>query len=389
MTTQVPDEEARGVSEETDAPATEAGAHERAEEPAATPAENSQHPGGEHPAAVEPRRRSATPITLLALALAFFAAAAAGSLWWQYRQFYVALDQADGETIVSLRELRADLRGLEDRLTELGEARQDTSGVIAQIVERINALPAQFSDLEQQIAAAQGVSADARGRWLRVQAEYFLNIANTELTLRASRSNAIAALQLADQRLLETGSPAFASVRERIAGELLALRGIQVPDIEGLSYSLSRLTASVADLPMRVPVADRDVALETDGGAEPGLGRLWQSLKNALAGMIRIERREPTDAYTLSRDAQVLVRRQLELELTLSRLGLVQTMPDLFAGSLASAQRLLEEHFDTAQPPVEGALALLEDMLAFDIAPSYPDISGSLAQLRNLPDRDG
>ena len=81
--------------------------------------------------------------------------------------------------------------------------------------------------------------------------------------------------------------------------------------------------------------------------------------------------------------------RQLELELTLGRLGRVQTMPDLFAGSLASATRLLEEHFDTEQAPVEGALALLEDMIALDIAPSYPDISGSLAQLRNLPDRDG
>jgi uncharacterized protein HemX len=372
MTSQVPDEEAQDVSEETDAPTTEAGARDQSDEPAVTPP-----------------RGPASLIPLLALALAFFAAAAAGSLWWQYRQFYVALDDADGETVVALREIRADLRGLEDRLTELGEAGQDTSGVIAQVVERINALPAQFSGLEEQIAAAQGVSADARGRWLREQAEYFLGIANTELTLRGSRSNAIAALELADQRLLETGSPAYASVRELIAGELLALRGMQIPDVEGLSYSLSRLTASIAELPMRVPATDRVVATQTDDGAEPGLGRLWQSLKNALAGMIRIERRELTDAYTLSRDEQVLVRHQLELELTLSRLGLVQTMPDLFAGSLVSARRLLEEHFDTEQGPVEGALALLEEMLALDIAPSYPDISGSLAQLRNLPDRDG
>jgi uncharacterized protein HemX len=372
MTTQVPDDEARDVSAETDAPA-----------------EDSQSSQGDDAGAVAPARSSTAPITVLALALAFFAAAAAGSLWWQYRQFYVALDQADGETIVALRNIRVDLRELEDRLTGVGEAGQDTSGVIAQVVERVNALPAQFSDLEAQIAVAQGVSADARGRWLRLQAEYFLGIANTELGLRGSRSNAIAALELADERLLDTGSPAYASVRELIAGELLALRGIQLPDIEGLSYSLSRLTENIAELPMRVPATDGDAATQTDGDAEPGLGRLWQTLKNALAGMIRIERREPTDAYTLARDEQVLVRRQLELELTLGRLGLVQTMPDLFAGSLVSATRLLEEYFDTEQAPVQGALALLEDMLALDIAPGYPDISGSLAQLRSLPDRDG
>ncbi len=389
MTTQVPDEEDRDVSEEKDTAATEAGARDQADEPGAAPTEESPSADGNGAAAAPPRRGWTAPITLLALALAFFAAAAAGSLWWQYRQFYVALDTADGETIVALRDVRADLRGLEDRLTTLAEAGEDTSGVIAQVVERINALPAQFSGLEAQIAVAQGVSADARGRWLRLQAEYFLDIANTELTLRGNRANAIAALELADERLLETGSPAYASVRELIAGELLSLRGIQIPDVEGLSYSLSRLTASIAELPMRAPVTDPGLAPQPDGGGQPGLGRLWQSLKSALAGMIRIERREPTDAYTLSRDEQVLVRRQLELELTLGRLGLVQTMPDLFAGSLVSATRLLEEHFDTEQVPVEGALALLEEMLALDIAPSYPDISGSLAQLRSLPDRDG
>ena len=389
MTTQVPDEEARDVSEETDAPATEKNEPDQTEEPSAAAAEDAQDSSGQETAPAAAARRSVSPITLLALALAFFAAAAAGSLWWQYRQFYVALDEADGESVVALREIRADLRGLEDRLTEIGEAGQDASGVIAQVVERINALPAQFSDLQEQIAIAQGVSTDARGRWLRAQAEYFLGIANTELTLRGNRSNAVAALELADQRLLETGSPAYASVRELIAGELLALRGIEVPDVEGLSYSLSRLTESVAELPMRVPVTGNAAMPQDGSAAEPGIARLWQSLKNALAGMIRIERREPIDAYTLSRDDQALVRRQLELELTLGRLGLVQTMPDLFAGSLVAARRLLEEHFDAEQAPVEGALALLEEMLALDIAPSYPDISGSLAQLRSLPDRDG
>ena len=381
MTTQEPDEAAREKSAETDSPATDADATERADD--------AQDPGGGHAVAAAPAPRSAGLVALFALALAFFAAAAAGSLWWQYRQFYVALDEADGETVVALREIRADLRGLEDRLTEVGEAGQDVSGVIAQIVERINALPGQLTDLEAQIAAVQGVSVDARGRWLRAQAEYFLGIANTELVLRGNRNEAITALELADQRLVETGSPAYASVRDLIAGELLALRGVEIPDVEGLSYSLSRLTASVADLPMRVPVTDRGVEQQADGGAEPGLARLWQSLKNALAGMIRIERRGATDAYALSRDEQVLVRRQLELELTLGRLGLVQTMPDVFAGALAAASGLLEEHFDTEQAPVEGALALLDEMLALDIAPVYPDISGSLAQLRSLPDRDG
>jgi len=335
------------------------------------------------------KRRRLGGTTVLALALAFFAAAAAGSLWWQYRQFYVALDSADGENAASLREVRAMTRTLEDELAELGEQRQEMVTVIESIVERINALPVRFSSLEERLAAVQGVSTDARERWLRAQADYYLNVARTELTLRRNRSGAIAALELADRTLLEAGSPVFADVRTEIAGELIALRGMRVPDIDGLSYSLNRLAALVAELPMRDAAAGGEAAGVTEEAGEPGLGRLWLSLKNAFAGMVRIERSDPGEGYSLPHNEQLLVRRRVELELTLGRLGLAQSMPEVFSASLGTAKLLLEQHFDTQAASVEGAITLLEDMLRLDVAPRYPDIGGSLARLRNLPDRDG
>ncbi|HSG65283.1 MAG TPA: uroporphyrinogen-III C-methyltransferase [Gammaproteobacteria bacterium] len=332
--------------------------------------------------------RGSPLVSLLALALALFATATAGFLWWQYREFYVALDRADGDMDVSLRGVRADLRALEDRLGGLSERDSDITRVVDQIVERLNASAARFSDLEQRQAALQGVSADARGRWLRAQAEYFLGIANAELALRANRNNAIAALELADQALLDAGSPAYSAVRERIAGELVALRGARAPDLEGLSYSLSRLAARVTELPMRAPAPEDETFAPPANDAEPGLGRLWQSFKNALAGMVRIERNDTTAVYSLSRNQQMLVRRQLELELTLARLALVQAMPELFTTSIGNARALLEQHFETDTSAVEGALALLGEMRALEVAPRYPDISGSLALLRDLPDRE-
>jgi uroporphyrin-3 C-methyltransferase len=326
---------------------------------------------------------------MLALALAFFAAAAAGSLWWQYRQFYVTLDAADGDNAASLREVRVMTRALEDELAELGEQRQEMVAAIASIVEQINALPVRFSNLEARLAAAQGVSTDARERWLRAQADYYLNVARTELTLRRNRSGAMAALELADQTLLEAGSPVFADVRTAIAGELIALRGLRVPDVDGLSYSLNRLAGLVTDLPMRAAAAGGAGGAGTDEVGEPGLARLWLSLKNALTGMVRIERSDPAEVYSLPPDEQLLVRRRVELELTLGRLGLAQSMPEVFAASLGTAKLLLEQHFDTQDASVEGAITLLEEMLRLDVAQRYPDISGSLALLRNLPDRDG
>jgi uroporphyrin-III C-methyltransferase len=375
MTTQAPDQQGDDVATDASSP---------------SPQTDSSATVVDAPDSNVAGRRRPSTTSVFALALAFFAAAAAGFLWWQYRQFYVVLDRADGETDVSLREVRADLRSLEDRLAQLGEEREDLARVVQQVVDRVNSYPARFADLDEKLAVAQGVSADARGRWLRAQAEYYLSTANAELTLNSNRGSALEALELADQALLDAGSPAFAAVRERIAAELQELRALRVPDVEGLSFSLSGLAARVRELPMRIPTPDSDEATARRvNEAEPGLGRLWQSFKNALAGMFRIERREPTPVYSLSRNQQILVRRQVELELTLARLGLVQVMPELYAASIGSALSMLQEHFDTEQAGVEGAIALLEDMRALEVAPSYPDISGSLALLRSLPDREG
>jgi uroporphyrin-3 C-methyltransferase len=338
------------------------------------------------PAADRSQRRFGG-IVAFAMALAFFAAGAAGFLWWQYREFYVALDRADGETELALRDVRAGLRGLEDQLETLSEDRAAVVGVVEEIVDRVNAFPARIAELEERIAAAQGVSSDARGRWLRAQAEYYLNVANAELALRGSRANAVAALELADRALLDAGSAAMRPVRERIAGELLGLEAVNVPDIEGLSFSLAQLKTSIATMPMRSPGPDGRAATAV-AETPPGIGRLWQSIKSALAGMFRIERRDTSNVLSLSRDQQTVIRRQVELELTLARTGLVEAMPELYSASIANARELLEAHFDIESAAVDGAIALLDEMAALDVAPEYPDISGSLTLLRGIAERD-
>jgi uroporphyrin-3 C-methyltransferase len=357
------------------------------ENSAASPQSDGSADAESKPAA-EPRQRGGRGVIVFAMALAFFAAGAAGFLWWQYREFYVALDRADGETEIALRDVRSELRGLEDTLGELGEDRAALVDVVEEVVDRVNEIPARFAALDERIAAMQGVSSDARGRWLRAQAEYYLNVANAELTLRHSRANAVAALELADRALLDAGSPTYAAVRERIAAEVLGLEAVAVPDIEGLSFSLTQLKTSIATLPMGPlgPDGREDAPLED---APPGIGRLWQSVKSALAGMFRVERRDTSSALSLSRNQQIVVRRQVELELTLARAGLVEAMPELFAASIANARELLLAHFDSQDAGVEGAAALLDEMADLDVAPAYPDISGSLTLLRAIVDRDG
>jgi uroporphyrin-3 C-methyltransferase len=319
----------------------------------------------------------------VALLLALVATMVAGMLWWQYRQFYVSLDETDAAAAAALTRVRAEQRALQDRLAEVGDDIAALTQSSATLGDRLDALPGRFAALEERLDAVQGGSFDARGELLRAEAEYYLVVANSELTLTRDFESAVTALELADGRLAELGNPELAPVREAIAGELLALRSLRLPDVEGIVFSLGRLAGRADDLPLRADLppslgADADPALD----AEPGLGRLWLAIKGALLDIVRIERRDDPVPQALSAAERALARRQLEIELELARIAALRADAQAFMSGLEAAIALLRRDFDTATVDVEGALALLGELRSFEIDPQRPDISRSLNLLR-------
>ena len=324
-------------------------------------------------------------LAALAGVVALVALLATGFLWWQYRQFYVSLSGADMATESALQRVRAEQRSVDERLAVLDEALTAARNREDALTARLDALPSRFVDLERQLSALQGVSFDARQEWVRAEVQYYLNLANSELALAGRWDTAATALELADGRLRELGNPALNPVRERIAAELLALRSVRPPDVSGLSYSLGRLAARVVELPFSGELPGR---YATEGAAptvEPGLARLWASIKAAFGSLISVQRRDVPVERALSAADRTLIRRQLGVELELARLALVAGEAESFRQSLNQALSLLRAEFDVSAAPVESALALLDGMLGIEIAPARPDISGSLNLLRGLP----
>jgi uroporphyrin-3 C-methyltransferase len=341
---------------------------------------------------VRPARRRKGPYVavVLAFTIALFAAGAAGFLLWQYRQFELVLDQVYSDTTASLQAVLNNVRLVEDRMTDLAAANEATRGLTTDLGGRVDALPGRLLDLEERLNATLGISEDARRRWLRTEVEYYLTVANVELTLAGRWDNATNALMFADEKLVDLANPALSGVRERIAAELRALRDVRLPDIEGLSYTLGGLTESGRTLPLRSTVpenytAERDAPEETVSG----LTRAWLSLKNAVMGMVSIERRDDSITRSLSTEEQALVRQQLELELVLARLSLVSGQSEVFRQSVLAAEELLVRHFDMEEVAVESAIALLNELAELEIDPERPDISGSLSLLRSLVARGG
>jgi uncharacterized protein HemX len=321
----------------------------------------------------------------LALLLAVIAIMVAGMLWWQYRQFYVSLDETDAEAASALERVRAEQRAFSDALEDVDDDLAALRQQNANFSERLDALPGRFVALEERLDTVQGGSFDARGNLLRSEAEYYLTVANSELGLAGDFENAMTALELADSRLAEIANPDLAPVREAIADELLALKSLRLPDIEGIVFSLGRLAARADELPLR---ADLPLNLASDGGdaldAEPGLARLWVAVKRTLLDLVRVERRDAPVPQVLSAAERTLSRRQLEVELELARVAALRGDEQAFRSGLDLAIAILERDFDSEAAEVEGARTLLAELRGFDVDPQRPDIGGSLQLLRSL-----
>ena len=348
--------------------------------------------GRQRPSGAAARRRAARSArsfaSSLALVLAFIAIGVAGMLWWQYRQFYVSLDQTDTAAAQALERMRAEQRALQDGIKDVNDDVATLRQLNASLGDRVDALPGRFADLERRLDAVQGGSFDARGDLLRSEAEYYLTVANTELTLASDLRHAITALELADGRLAELGR---SRARARARGDRGRAAGSarRAPARHrGLMFSLGRLAARADELPLRADLprtsrTERDAATRRSPASAASGSRSSARCSASCA----VERRDEPVAQALSAAERALGRRQLELELEVARMAALRVRDQAFRSALDDGDRdLLQRDFDADSAEVEGALALLREMRALEIDPERPDISGSLNLLRELAD---
>ena len=343
------------------------------------------------PAAPKPRGRKGLWFTLvLTLGVAFAAASAAGLLWWQQRQSEAAMAQADSAAALSVDEIRSAVQSLEEDVGTLQRSDASQLEASGRFGANVDELSIRFEALQSRVDDFQGITGDARRRWLLAEAEHYLSLGNAEFSLGGHWETAIVALELADDALRQLAEPAFARVRQQISADLQTLRSAELVDVEGLSYTLGRLAVRVDELPMG-PVTPANLIAEPQGLAdvESGWNRVWLSIRGAISGMISVERSDVSASPALTAREQSLIRRQLELELEMARLGLLRSQSQVFSTAVEAAADLLARHFDGSEPAVQSAVTLLEDMAQLDIAPARPDISGSLSLLRELAARDG
>jgi uroporphyrin-3 C-methyltransferase len=302
-------------------------------------------------------------------ALAVVAAVGAGGyyLWHDIR--------ATGQRV------SADTEATRQRLDVLsrrtGKLEQQITGSLA---EDIKSLRNRQQALEDSIANLRGeLTGDARV-WDVEEIATLLQIANDRLHLEKEVAPSLAALEAADRHLQALKNPALLEVRRLLADEITALRATAKPDIDGMALSLDALIKGID----RLSIGNASLkqtgtpATVSDKGWRGVLNDLWEKLKS----LVSIQHRGQATRPLLAPNERYFLRQNLRLDLEAARIALLRRDDQTYKQTLRSAQEWITLYFDNDSPATAGALQELAHLQQTEIAPSLPDISGSLNALQ-------
>ncbi|MCB1844726.1 MAG: uroporphyrinogen-III C-methyltransferase, partial [Halioglobus sp.] len=290
-----------------------------------------------------------------------------------------------------LRDSKERLEGSEQALAALRSSIAEGDNSLSSLTRTLNdrlrpleAVPGRLSNIESSMSALQGISSGLRDTWLLSEAEYYLQIANAQLQLASNVSLAQIALKLADERLVSLGNPALTDIRRALADELRQLDALGEADTEGAALTLSSLAGAVESLPLKTDITQTsrpDPAIDQELS---GMARAWASVRSSLSNVISVRRSDQPVKPLLPPDAAYFLRSNLTLQLQAARLALLRGEQTLFRQSLDDAANWIGEYYDAHSMPVRSALDTIRELRLTEFRPAPPDISGSLALLRQF-----
>lgn len=345
------------------------------------------------------RSKSGRAAGALALLLALAALLLSGYTLWQIRKpvetedplaaVLPLLDGVRSDTQRQLNELtgtvdsklgRIDLSAVDDLADNQAQLQRSLRGQ-----ERsLETITDRLSSLDNDMSALRGVSTSVRNTWVRAEAEYFLQTANSRLQLAKDVNSALQALRAADERIGALGDPGLIPVRAKLTEEIIAVEAVPQPDVEGMALALNALADRVDELPLAQTLTSRLGREREELDDVKG----WERAKKSVAGVFsQIVRVTPSDGSLtelMAPEQAFFLYRNLQINLQIARLALMKGDTENFHASIRAAREWLTTHFDQEDPGVISSVDRLTQMLKVDVNPPVPDISGSLRMLRAL-----
>ena len=349
-------------------------------------------------------RGAGLALGIIALVVSIVAFLVAGYLWYQ-SEVSAKLESGKKDSqlmgfsqqLAAGTERAADLKSKQEALTTAhGELRQQLLGQEAKLLDtlhddkrerstEIDALRAEFQNLSDSVSKVYQQLNRSLDSWTVEEVEQLLLLANHRLQLSRNVDMAVTALQLADQRLEDFGDPQFLPVRKALAAEIATLDAVTRIDMPGLTLQLAGLAGAVDGLPLSRQVRPEDTPLpEVELEATERVANAARQIWNDLRGLVRVKEIDTTRKPLLMPEQHYFVTENLKIALNSAQFALLRDDPAAYQRNLNNAKTWIGEMFDNSDAAVKNLITEIDALLAEPVQVELPDISGSLAALREV-----
>ncbi len=338
----------------------------------------------EEPHDAPPKRRRALAWGIVVVVLAFLLGGGAVGYWgWQQMS---GLSQG----------FAGDLDGLEARLAKAEAANAATRKALADALAKqadpqaLAALAAQVAALKNSVSGFQSsvddlaiASRTSSKELIVAESKLLLSMANDRLRFERNVAAATQGLAAAKNQLSSLQSAAFAPVLEQIDTELAALETVPRSEIGDIAKELGALAKQVGGLPLTQPDLSPDPQ-PTARDDDTGWRALLDSVSSNLSQFVQVRRADGSDMPAVIPAEEDIVRQTLQLVLQNARLAAVRRDVENYQLSLQQALDMLAQYFESGDDGVADATKRVKTLLAKQIDPELPDVSGSLEMLNSL-----
>jgi len=319
------------------------------------------------------------------------------------------------------------------RLDDIARRADDAQAQAQQAMEQVQAAAARVSGIErlartteaQQRALEEAYRelANARQEAILVEVEQSLLLAAEQLQLSGRIPSAIAALQLAEARLVGAGRPAYLSAQQAIARDISRLQALPYTDLSALSAQIDTVIRGLQTFPLlsvdglveaasgdggqdnlssagaaataSIPAGEAATTNEAAPAASTWWERVWIPVRDwsarvrraalaELESLVRVRRVDTPEALLVAPEQADLLRAQLVLRMIEARMALLGRFPDLWDENLAQVIDAVKRYGDTESIATRRLLASLRQLQQVDLSPPLPDLNDSLSAVRSL-----
>lgn len=334
------------------------------------------------PATVEqphPERPKTWPLWLIACLALLLVLAMAFWNWMQWNR-QQSLEQSVGY-------LKSSTERLDQTISQAGgQQGQRIQALEDALRKQRDTLATQRRQIDHNAQALLEAGSRTRTDWLLAEAEYLLRVANQRLVIEKDFRGALAALKEGDKVLAETDDIGTYPVRQALAKEILALKGLTGVDRTGLYLQLEASIASIqkltdSALAGETPPSLAQTATEPDPTDNP-LQRAWHKVRSTLAQVIVVRRLDEPVKPLMSPEQSAYARLNMQLMLEEAEMAVLRGHQALYERALSKALAALGDWYDDSDSRIAAIESTLTDLKEKNIDPQLPDISTSLNLLK-------